>query len=108
MAGRWQLHGESRDPMREVTQNCHELSGIFTSPRAPTARNRTTFHTPSRRYTMRSNLLASAIAIGLGIAAVAPAHAADDTATQLAAMKAQIAALQAQVEELQAQNDAQS
>ncbi|GAA5006760.1 carbohydrate porin [Pseudoluteimonas lycopersici] len=57
---------------------------------------------------MRSNLLASAIAVGLGLAAVAPARAADDTAAQLAAMKAQIAALQAQVEELQAQTDAQS
>ena len=57
---------------------------------------------------MRSNLLATAIAIGLGFAAVAPAHAADDTASQLAAMKAQIVALQAQVEELQARTDAQS
>jgi len=57
---------------------------------------------------MRSNLLAVAIAAGLGLAAVAPAHAADDTASQLAAMKAQIAALQAQVEELQARTDAQS
>ena len=57
---------------------------------------------------MRSNLLATAIAIGLGLAAVAPAHAADDTASQLAAMRAQITALQAQVEELQARTDAQS
>ncbi|HET7127030.1 MAG TPA: porin [Lysobacter sp.] len=57
---------------------------------------------------MRSNLLATAIAIGLGLAAVAPAHAADDTASQLAAMKAQIAALQAQLEDLQARTDAQS
>ena len=57
---------------------------------------------------MRSNLLATAIAASLGFAAVAPAHAADDTASQLAAMKAQIAALQAQIEELQARSDAQS
>lgn len=57
---------------------------------------------------MRSNLLATAIAASLGLAAVAPAHAADDTASQLAAMKAQIAALQAQVEELQASTEAQS
>lgn len=57
---------------------------------------------------MRSNLLATAIVIGLGLAAVAPARAADDTATQLAAMKAQIAALQAQLEELQSRTDAQS
>ncbi|MFT3898395.1 MAG: porin [Thermomonas sp.] len=57
---------------------------------------------------MRSNLLATAIAIGLGLAAVAPAHAADDTTSQLAAMRAQIAVLQAQVEELQARTDAQS
>jgi hypothetical protein len=57
---------------------------------------------------MRSNLLATAIAASLGLAAVAPAHAADDTASQLAAMKAQIAALQAQIEELQARSDAQS
>jgi hypothetical protein len=55
---------------------------------------------------MRSNLLATAIAIGL--AAVAPAHAADDTASQLAAMKAQIAALQAQIEDLLSRTDAQS
>ena len=57
---------------------------------------------------MRSNLLATAIAIGLGLAVAVPAHAADDTASQLAAMKAQIAALQAQVEDLQARTDAQS
>ena len=57
---------------------------------------------------MRSNLLATAIAIGLGFAAVAPARAADDTASQLAAMKAQIAALQAQIEDLQSRTDAQS
>jgi hypothetical protein len=57
---------------------------------------------------MRSNLLATAIAASLGLAAVVPAHAADDTASQLAAMKAQIAALQAQIEELQARSDAQS
>jgi hypothetical protein len=57
---------------------------------------------------MRSNLLATAIAASLGFAAVAPAHAADDTASQLAAMKAQIAALQSQIEELQARSDAQS
>lgn len=57
---------------------------------------------------MRSNLLATAIAIGLGFASAAPARAADDTTSQLAAMKAQIAALQAQLEELQARTDAQS
>ena len=57
---------------------------------------------------MRSNLLATAIAIGLGLAAAAPARAADAIASQLAAMKAQIAALQAQIEELQARTDAQS
>ena len=57
---------------------------------------------------MRSNLLATAIAAGLGLAAIAPAHAADDTAAQLAALKAQLAALQAKVDELQARTDAQS
>jgi hypothetical protein len=57
---------------------------------------------------MRSNLLATAIAVGLGLAAAAPARAADDTAAQLEALKAQLAALQARVDELQTRTDAQS
>ncbi|MDG2526730.1 carbohydrate porin [Stenotrophomonas sp. HITSZ_GD] len=62
---------------------------------------------------MRSSLLATAIATGLGLTALTAAgnaHAAPPavTAEQLAQLQAQIASLQAQVAELQAQNDAQS
>jgi len=62
---------------------------------------------------MRSSLLATAIATGLGLTALTAAgnvYAAPPavTAEQLAQLQAQIAALQAQVTELQAQNDAQS
>lgn len=57
---------------------------------------------------MRSNLLATAIAAGLGLISLANidvAHA--QSSTDLAELKAQIAALQAKVEELQARSDAQ-
>ncbi|KRG45836.1 porin [Stenotrophomonas panacihumi] len=62
---------------------------------------------------MRSSLLATAIATGLGLTALTAAGNANAappavTAEQLAQLQAQIAALQAQVVELQAQNDAQS
>jgi len=62
---------------------------------------------------MRSSLLATAIATGLGLTALTAAGNANAappavTAEQLAQLQAQIAALQAQVTELQAQNDAQS
>lgn len=58
---------------------------------------------------MRSNLLAAAIAAGLGLAgltATGSVHA--QSSTDLAELKAQIAALQAKVEQLEAQADAQS
>ena len=58
---------------------------------------------------MRSNLLAAAIAAGLGLAALTATGAAQaQSSTDLSELKAQIAALQAKVEQLETQADAQS
>lgn len=60
---------------------------------------------------MRSNLLATAIAAGLAVAALAvpgQSHAQSISQAELEALKAQIAQLQAQVQELQARTEAQS